>query len=69
MGAVAGSDLASLRKERIVTLFLSHWKKSYSQRTYAIRGTSQVCCSQSLLLIKVIRNLLQSNITNDPDSS
>ncbi|XP_010860371.1 PREDICTED: LOW QUALITY PROTEIN: espin-like protein [Bison bison bison] len=28
VGAVPGSDLASLRKERIVTLFLSHWKKS-----------------------------------------
>lgn len=28
VGAVPGPDLASLRKERIVTLFLSHWKKS-----------------------------------------
>ncbi|XP_022423804.1 espin-like protein [Delphinapterus leucas] len=27
-GAVPGPDLASLRKERIVMLFLSHWKKS-----------------------------------------
>lgn len=27
-GAAPGPDLASLRKERIVTLFLSHWKKS-----------------------------------------
>ncbi|XP_042558264.1 espin-like protein [Dipodomys spectabilis] len=27
-GAGPGSDLASLRKERIITLFLSHWKKS-----------------------------------------
>ncbi|XP_057602834.1 espin-like protein isoform X2 [Hippopotamus amphibius kiboko] len=27
-GAVPGPDLASLRKERIVTLFLSHWKTS-----------------------------------------
>ncbi|XP_008055927.1 espin-like protein [Carlito syrichta] len=27
-GAAAGPDLASLRKERIVMLFLSHWKKS-----------------------------------------
>ncbi|XP_051694216.2 espin-like protein [Oryctolagus cuniculus] len=28
VGAAPGPDLASLRKERIVTLFLSHWKRS-----------------------------------------
>lgn len=28
VGAAPGPDLANLRKERIVTLFLSHWKKS-----------------------------------------